>query len=107
VVFLLGMSEGIFPLATAPVEEERRLCFVALSRAQDFLFATSPRRIGGTPREASRFLAEAGLRRRVFPSVARIRSLLVQALAPFPASAECALRYGLEERETESLSPAT
>jgi len=85
VVFLLGMSEGIFPLATAPVEEERRLCFVALSRAQDFLFATSPRSTGGTPRDASRFLAEAGLRRRLFPSASRIRSLMVQALAPFSA----------------------
>jgi ATP-dependent exoDNAse (exonuclease V) beta subunit len=105
-VFLLGMSEGIFPLATAPIEEERRLCFVALSRAQDFLFATSPRRIGGTPRDASRFLAEAGLRRRLFPSAARIRSLMAQTLAPFPAPARRALRYGHEEREPESLSPA-
>ena len=106
VVFLLGMSEGVFPLATAPIDEERRLCFVALSRAQDFLFATAPRRIGGIPRDVSRFLAEAGLRRRLFPSAARIRSLMAQTLAPFSAPAGCALRYGQEERETESLSPA-
>ena len=106
VVFLLGMSEEIFPLARASIEEERRLCFVALSRAQDFLFATSPRRIGGIPRDASRFLAEAGLRRRVFPSAARIRSLLAQTLTPFPAPAGRAPRYGHEERETASLSPA-
>jgi hypothetical protein len=106
VVFLLGMSEGIFPLATAPIAEERRLCFVALSRAQDFLFATSPRRIGGIPRDASRFLAEAGLRRRLFPSAARIRSLMRQALAPFPAPAGGVLLYRQEEREPASLSPA-
>ncbi len=107
VVFLLGMSEGIFPLATAPIEEERRLCFVALSRAQDFLFATSPRRIGGTPRDASRFLAEAGLRRRLFPSAARIRSLMAQTLAPFSVPPGHDLRYQHEQTPQSTGSSAT
>jgi superfamily I DNA/RNA helicase len=103
VVFLLGMSEGIFPLATAPIEEERRLCFVALSRAQDFLFATSPRRIGGIPRDASRFLAEAGLRRRVFPSATRIRSLLAQTLTPFSSPPRPDQRYQHEQATQATL----
>jgi len=50
-VFLLGMSEGIFPLATAPIEEERRLCFVVLSRGR--ISCSSPRRVvwqGNRPR---------------------------------------------------------
>jgi DNA helicase-2/ATP-dependent DNA helicase PcrA len=107
IVFLLGMSEGIFPLATASIEEERRLCFVALSRAQDFLFVTSPRSVGGTPRDASRFLAEAGLRRRWFPSAARIHSLMAQTLAPFPAPTAHPQQYIQQQTVTEMRIPVS
>jgi ATP-dependent DNA helicase UvrD/PcrA len=106
VVFLLGMSEGIFPLATAPIEEERRLCFVALSRGEDFVFVTSPCRVAGKPTAVSRFIAEAGLRRRFFPSANRIRSLLAQTVAPFPTRAGRALRYAQEHPPHASLSTA-
>lgn len=44
-VFLCGMNEGIFPsrkvLTPAAMEEERRLAFVALTRARDRLFLSA------------------------------------------------------------------
>lgn len=45
VVFLTGMEEGIFPLSRAMVnddelEEERRLCYVGITRAKEDLFIT-------------------------------------------------------------------
>ncbi len=67
VVFLVGMEEGIFPHAVstrdaAGLEEERRLCYVGMTRARELLTltcASERRRYGsrtfGTP---SRFLAE-------------------------------------------------
>lgn len=42
VVFVVGLEEGIFPsnrsLAAGDVEEERRLCYVAMTRARERLF---------------------------------------------------------------------
>jgi len=67
VVFVAGLEEGIFPHAGAlrderGIEEERRLCYVAMTRAQDRLclsWARERQRFGsrsyGTP---SRFLSE-------------------------------------------------
>ncbi len=67
VVFLVGLEEGIFPHAAssrddAGVEEERRLCYVGMTRAMETLtvtYATERRRYGskffGVP---SRFLRE-------------------------------------------------
>ena len=66
VVFLTGMEEGVFPHArslhdTADVEEERRLCYVGLTRAQKRLFLSCAlhRRLHGYELgEPSRFLEE-------------------------------------------------
>ena len=66
VVFLTGMEEGVFPHArslndTADIEEERRLCYVGLTRAQKRLFLSYAlhRRLHGYGLgEASRFLEE-------------------------------------------------
>jgi DNA helicase-2/ATP-dependent DNA helicase PcrA len=69
IVFLAGMEEGLFPHmrsldSKAAMEEERRLCYVGLTRAQKRLFLTSARyrrRWGGGETEASipsRFLSE-------------------------------------------------
>ena len=48
VVFVAGLEDGLFPLARAvasanpmDMEEERRLCYVALTRAKERLFLTS------------------------------------------------------------------
>lgn len=69
VVFLVGMEEGLFPISRAidsedDMEEERRLCYVAITRAKELLFITSSkvRTIYGntsytTP---SRFIDEMG-----------------------------------------------
>ena len=51
VVFLVGLEEGIFPDSESPVEEERRLFYVALTRARRKLFLTCPA-------SASRFVGE-------------------------------------------------
>jgi DNA helicase-2/ATP-dependent DNA helicase PcrA len=45
VVFIVGMEEGLFPLSRASetpedMEEERRLCYVAITRAQRYLYIT-------------------------------------------------------------------
>ncbi|GIU73376.1 MAG: DNA helicase [Bryobacteraceae bacterium] len=69
VVFIAGLEEGLFPHSRslndeAMLEEERRLCYVAMTRAMRRLYLTSARyrrRYGGAPLEPSqpsRFLAE-------------------------------------------------
>jgi DNA helicase-2/ATP-dependent DNA helicase PcrA len=68
-VFLAGMEEGLFPhsrtlLAPDDIEEERRLCYVGMTRAMDTLVlsrAAERRRYGseyGEPTVPSRFLQE-------------------------------------------------
>jgi DNA helicase-2/ATP-dependent DNA helicase PcrA len=70
VVFIVGMEEGLFPHSRTfqsdeELEEERRLCYVAITRAQQFLYITHAmrRRTFGEelPAEPSRFLNEIPL----------------------------------------------
>jgi DNA helicase-2/ATP-dependent DNA helicase PcrA len=67
VVFLVGMEEGLFPHRRSlhdegAVEEERRLCYVGMTRAREQLFLTRARRrhvLGAeTENLPSRFLRE-------------------------------------------------
>jgi DNA helicase-2/ATP-dependent DNA helicase PcrA len=69
IVFIAGMEEGLFPHSRSrdseeQMEEERRLCYVAMTRAQKRLYLSSARmrrRFGGSPPEPcmpSRFLEE-------------------------------------------------
>lgn len=67
IVFLTGMEDGIFPGAMSAgdneeLEEERRLCYVAITRAKDKLYLTramSRFRFGiRTPYNESRFMTE-------------------------------------------------
>jgi DNA helicase II / ATP-dependent DNA helicase PcrA len=69
VVFLVGMEEGLFPLARAAfapdpaeLEEERRLCYVGMTRAKEQLFLSWARMrtiFGRTsPAKASRFVED-------------------------------------------------
>ncbi len=65
-VFLAGLSEGIFPtkraLTKEKLEEERRLCYVAMTRAQDRLYLSDAAGMDfeGGYRLPSRFLFNAG-----------------------------------------------
>ena len=67
IVFLVGMEEGIFPHASSSrdaegLEEERRLCYVGMTRAMEHLtlaYAGERRRYGGLNYQTpSRFLNE-------------------------------------------------
>ncbi len=67
VVFLVGLEEGIFPHASSSgdaegLEEERRLCYVAMTRAMEQLYLTCAgerRRFGARSFQSpSRFLGE-------------------------------------------------
>jgi DNA helicase-2/ATP-dependent DNA helicase PcrA len=65
-VILLGCVERVFPLEIRDhvnISEERRLAYVALTRAKDFFVAISPETLYGEPTVPSRFIREMGLRR--------------------------------------------
>ena len=70
-VFVIGMSEGIFPSSKTieerkklGLEEERRLCYVAITRAQERLFIMDSEGFSqnGIKKLPSRFLDEIGVR---------------------------------------------
>ncbi len=113
VVFLVGLEEGVFPHSrilhgeAAELEEERRLCYVGITRAKERLFLTyaKQRLLYGRTNYSlpSRFVAEipaaclvhrGGLRERVMaepqlgmrqahaPIVPKVRSADAAALAP-------------------------
>ena len=67
VVFIVGMEEGLLPHirsmdSPSEVEEERRLCYVGMTRAKERLYLLRAFRRGfwggPEPRDASRFLAD-------------------------------------------------
>lgn len=70
VVFVMGMTEGIFPhnrslgltaTGSSGIHEERRLAYVAYTRAQRKLFLTTILHYRGGKAQPSRFIEEAGL----------------------------------------------
>ena len=59
VVFVVGMVEGIMPTKkTESMEEERRICFVAISRAMNLLYLSHSLSYLGQPSRKSIFLSE-------------------------------------------------
>lgn len=68
-VYLVGMAQEVLPSfqairkggASGELEEERRSCFVALTRVQETLTLTRARQYYGWPKEPSQFLGEMGL----------------------------------------------
>ena len=68
-VYLIGMAEEVLPSwhsvvhgnGTAALEEERRSCFVAITRTKKRLILSRARHYNGWPKRPSRFLAEMGL----------------------------------------------
>jgi DNA helicase-2/ATP-dependent DNA helicase PcrA len=67
VVYVAGMVDGLLPHARAyavglgAIEEERRIAYVAMTRAKDRLVLSVPYEVGGRPVDPSPFLREAGL----------------------------------------------
>jgi superfamily I DNA/RNA helicase len=74
VVFVMGLTEGIFPhrrsytmleddgpINLSGLAEERRLAYVAITRAQKLLFLTCILRYRSSDAVPSRFIEEAGL----------------------------------------------
>lgn len=60
-VFLVGMEEGLCPMAGADVQEEARLCYVAMTRARERLYMSWCRRrkhasFSNEPAQQSRFI---------------------------------------------------
>ncbi len=113
VVIVAGMEEGLFPHSRAlededEVEEERRLCYVGLTRARERLILTSAarRRVFGDYQstEPSRFLDEipAGLIQRIEPVAAPSwNSTRYETRNPY------ARRYGQQKSKESTATPFT
>ena len=103
VVFMVGMEEGLFPHMRAQddedeLEEERRLCYVGMTRAQTRLILTSAarRRVFGEYRasDPSRFLAE-------------IPSTLIEVVEPmFSTPVPSPSTFGRSRRGRSRYAPA-
>ena len=95
VVFLIGLEEGVLPHIRSfddprQMEEERRLCYVGMTRAMDLLYLTrSYRRFSFGAQSAnppSRFLADIPARlKRPFGSTPRTYIEAASAPSPFDA----------------------
>ncbi len=104
VVFVTGLEEGLFPHARSlddplPLEEERRLFYVALTRAQDRVYLTYAQRRGFAtgrwgewrfaPTDPSRFLSELPqsmlMEWRGIPTPEGLVPLSLSAVSPSPA----------------------
>jgi DNA helicase-2/ATP-dependent DNA helicase PcrA len=57
-VFVINMIDGLMPYKNGVLEEERRICFVALSRAMKVLHLSYPKIYFGKPVMPSQFLTE-------------------------------------------------
>jgi DNA helicase II / ATP-dependent DNA helicase PcrA len=78
IVFVVGAAEGVLP-PTHPgtdIAEERRICFVGVTRAKDLLIVSAPRQIAGMAAPVSRFIGEGKFQRLFFPTPHRIAGLL-------------------------------
>ena len=68
-VYLLGLAEGVMPSwqslkkgdASPEMEEERRNCFVAITRTEKYLSLTAAKKYGIWSKEYSRFLEEMSI----------------------------------------------
>ena len=60
-VVLATCNEGLIPHKSAPVEDERRLMYVAITRSSANLIVSYVKKMCKTKVEASRFLSEAGI----------------------------------------------
>jgi len=102
VVFILGFTEGVFPSAKTigerknlGLEEERRLCYVAITRAEKYLFLMESEGTSqnGMQKLVSRFIEEIGEHNYV--RIGQISQDLRQESKSYAAK----LNYGIEAEE--------
>jgi len=65
IVFVLGMDEGIMPDPSKDMNEQRRLCYVAMTRARDELFLCPSRQRTGPPVQGFGFLSPSRFLREI------------------------------------------
>jgi DNA helicase II / ATP-dependent DNA helicase PcrA len=105
-VFIVGLEDGLFPHSrslsdASDIEEERRLCYVAMTRAQRFLYVTHAvkRRVFGDDlaSEPSQFLNEMPLE--LIDDLSRGRSWLsfARSSAAMEPAVAGSLRYEYDE----------
>ena len=101
VVFLAGMEEGLFPHSRSAesdeeLEEERRLCYVGITRAKERLFIThaAERRLYGYPQAnlVSRFVQELPAEAMEFVGAATAAYAMRDWASREPASYEAAAK---------------
>ena len=103
-VFFCGLTEGVIPSKKTrtmeQMEEERRLAFVALTRACDRLFLTDAegRNFDGSPRYPSRFLLE--IDRSLLEMTEEPRERLIHDAKAYIALAD----FGLQDGENDLFS---
>ncbi|GIW43503.1 MAG: DNA helicase [Candidatus Binatia bacterium] len=104
IVFLVGMEEGLFPLVRRQddrddIEEERRLCYVGMTRAREKLYLSyaTARRLFGKVQESepSRFIRELPTDVVEFLGTNRVAWEVARkaSAAPRPAAAEPRVVY--------------
>ena len=110
VVFIAGMEEGLFPHnrsqdSSDEIEEERRLCYVGMTRARRLLYLsnTFSRELYGVRQESrpSRFLGEidGGLLRRIAPERPHASPREAASREPYVDYSDGQLECGEEPRE--------
>jgi DNA helicase II / ATP-dependent DNA helicase PcrA len=110
VVFIAGMEEGLFPHnrsqdSSDEIEEERRLCYVGMTRARRLLYLsnTFSRELYGVRQESrpSRFLSEidGGLLRRIAPERPRTSPREAASRQPYVDYSDGQLECGEEPHE--------
>jgi DNA helicase-2/ATP-dependent DNA helicase PcrA len=107
VVFMSGMEEGLFPHARSidnpeEMEEERRLCYVGMTRAMErlFLFSARQRTLFGEPRfqAQSRFIDE------IDPDFLNIQNDLISTSPSVNVDIRCnETYYTMEESQVEDM----
>jgi DNA helicase-2/ATP-dependent DNA helicase PcrA len=100
-VFLVCMAEGLFPSDNSlDREEERRLCYVAMTRARELIYLSFPEYFEETPLQPSSFLYEAGfdvpVPQVVPPPAPEPVAPIVPPPLPLPALAKPAVPKGPE-----------
>ncbi|HEY9755566.1 MAG TPA: UvrD-helicase domain-containing protein, partial [Oculatellaceae cyanobacterium] len=84
VAFVVGMAEGLLPNFSADVEEERRLFYVAFTRAKELVYLSYPTSFAGETVGPSHFLVDARL---ILPTAVRPAQAIGAVVATAPGAA--------------------